>query len=103
MDMIVDRLSAIENAATRMIDSASLEKDQLKEQFQTKTEQFDARIDRKTQQKLKSLQEELDARMADELSGLKRDTEHAIRMMEKDYETNHEKLAGEILQKMLKE
>ncbi|MCI5996541.1 MAG: hypothetical protein MRZ45_11455 [Blautia sp.] len=103
MDMIVDRLSAIENAATRMIDSASLEKDQLKEQFQTKTEQFDARIDRETQQKLKSLQEELDARMADELSGLKRDTEHAIRMMEKDYETNHEKLAGEILQKMLKE
>ena len=103
MDMIVDRLSAIENAATRMIDSASLEKDQLKEQFQTKTEQFDARIERKTQQKLKSLQEELDARMADELSGLKRDTEHAIRMMEKDYETNHEKLAGEILQKMLKE
>lgn len=103
MDMIVDRLSAIENAATRMIDSASLEKDQLKEQFQTKTEQFDARIDRETQQKLKSLQEELDARMADELSGLKRDTEHAIRMMEKDYETNHEKLAEEILQKMLKE
>ena len=103
MDMIVDRLSAIENAATRMIDSASLEKDQLKEQFQTKTEQFDARIDRETQQKLKSLQEELDARMADELSGLKRDTEHAIRMMEKDYESNHEKLAGEILQIMLKE
>lgn len=103
MDMIVDRLSAIENAATRIIDSASLEKDQLKEQFQTKTEQFDARIDRETQQKLRVLQEELDARMADELSGLKRDTEHAIRMMEKDYETNHEKLAGEILQKMIKE
>lgn len=103
MDMIVDRLSAIENAATRMIDSASLEKDQLKEQFQTKTEQFDARIDRETQQKLKVLQEELDARMADELSGLKRDTEHAIRMMEQDYETNHEKLAGEIIQKMIKE
>lgn len=103
MDMIVDRLSAIENAATRIIDSASLEKDQLKEQFQAKTEQFDARIDRETQQKLRVLQEELDARMADELSGLKRDTEHAIRMMEKDYETNHEKLAGEILQKMIKE
>lgn len=102
MDMIVDRLSAIEESASRILDSAAEEKKRLEKQSQAKIAEYDARIDRETEEKLRELQKKLDARMTEELSGLKHDTEKAIHMMEQDYEANHKTLADQILQKMTK-
>ena len=102
MDMIVDRLSAIELSACRIVDSAMAEKKRLEQQSQAKMAEYDIQIDRETQEKLRALQEKLDARMTEELSQLKHDAEEAICMMEKDYEANHETLANQILQKMTK-
>lgn len=102
MDMIVDRLSAIELSACRIIESAAAEKKRLETQSQAKTAEYDARVDRETEEKLKALQQTLDARMTEELSRLKHDTEEALHAMEKDYETNHKVLADQILQKMTK-
>lgn len=94
MDMIVDRLSAIELSASRIMDAAAAEKKRLEEQLQAKITEYDAKVDRETEEKLKALQRKLDARMTEELSGLKRDTENAICMMEKDYEANHKTQIG---------
>ena len=102
MDMIVDRLSAIELSASRIVASAASEKKRLEQQAQEKMDEYDRQTDRETQEKLKELQKTLDAQMKDELSGLKHSTEEAIRGMEKDYDANHEALADQILQKMIK-
>lgn len=102
MDMIVDRLSAIERSASRIVDSAAAEKNRLEQQSRAQMAEYDQKIDRETKEKLKALQKELDARMTEELSGLKHNAEEAIRMMERDYEANHEALADGILQKMTK-
>lgn len=102
MDMIVDRLSAIERSASRIVDSAAAEKNRLEQQSRAQMAEYDQKIDRETKEKLKALQKELDARMTEELSGLKHNAEEAICMMERDYEANHEALADGILQKMTK-
>ena len=41
MDMIVDRLSAIEQSASRIMDSAAAEKKRLEEQTRVKIAEFD--------------------------------------------------------------
>lgn len=102
MDGIVDRLSGIELAATRIVDAAMLEKTKLQAQTQEYLKAYDARIDSETEQQLNELKETLDAQMNQELGRLKDDTAKMIAMIEMDYEANHEKLAEEILQKMIK-
>lgn len=102
MDMIVDRLSAIEQSASRIMDSAVAEKKRLEEQAQVKIAEFDAMIDQKTKDQLHTLQKELDAQMTEELSSLKQNTETSIYRMEADYEANHRALAAQILHKMTK-
>lgn len=102
MDMIVDRLSAIEQSASRIMDSAAAEKKRLEEQTRVKIAEFDAMIDQETKDKLHTLQKELDAQMTEELSSLKQNTETSICRMEADYEANHRALAAQILHKMTK-
>jgi len=102
MDMIVDRLSAIEQSASRIMDSAAAEKKRLEQQIRVKIAEYDAMIDRETKEKLHTLQKELDAQMTEELSSLKKNTETSICMMEADYEANHRALAAQILHRMTK-
>lgn len=102
MDMIVDRLSAIEQSASRIMDSAAAEKKRLEEQAQVKIAEYDAMIDRETKDKLHALQKVLDTQMTEELSSLKQNTETSIHMMEADYEANHRTLAEQILHRMTK-
>lgn len=101
MDMIVNRLSEIELAASRIMEAAALEKKDLEQQSQENIKAFDAKIDQETQEKLQKLKENLDAQMEQELLQLRRDTEKTIRKIESDYKANHQQLAWQLLQKMI--
>ena len=67
MDMIVNRLSEIELAASRIMEAAALEKKDLEQQSQENIKAFDAKIDQETKEKLQKLKENLDAQMEQEL------------------------------------
>lgn len=101
MDMIVDRLCGIETAATGILEAAALEKKDMEQQSLENLESYDAKIDQQTAKKLDKLNDALDAQMDKELDKLKSDTENLIQMIETDYETNHEKLAKQIFEKII--
>lgn len=102
MDAIIDRLAAIEQSAARLIDSAASEKKRLEKQFHAAIARYDAEVDRRTAEKQQALRKELDAQMTEELLQMKRETEKSLLMIKEDYEKNHETLAENILQKIIK-
>ncbi len=102
MDMIVDRLSEIEQAAIRIVDSASIEKKEMEAESKKRIDAYDVQIDSETAIQLKVLKETLDSQMQQELAQLKEDTDKTLHMIEMDYNANHEQLADEILKKMIK-
>ena len=103
MDLIVNRLAEIELAATRIIDAATLEKKELEKQSQEHIDAYDAKIDEETANKLRELKQKLDSQMTQELSALQSDTQKTIKMIEADYDANHETMASQILQHMIEE
>lgn len=101
MDIIVQKLSEIESAASSILEAANLEKKDMEQQSQINIKAYDQEIDQQTTETLHHLKETLDAQMEQELAKLAADTENAIQLMQTDYDENHEVLAGEILKKVL--
>lgn len=101
MDMIVDRLCGIETAATDIMEAAALEKKDMEKQSLENLKEYDEWRDQQTAEKLAKLQTALDAQMSKELNNLKANTEKVVQMIEADYDTNHAKLARELLQKVI--
>jgi len=103
MDLVINRLSEIEAAATRYMESANAEKKELEKQSKANIEAYDAEVDANTSKELQALKERLDAKMHTELAKLEEKTNHIITVIEEDYKMNHKKLAGNVFNKLIKE
>lgn len=102
MDQIISKLSEIETASVRIIDSATADAKKLDEQLKTKISSYDAEEDQKMADKLSDLRQKLSARMDQELQDLKQSTDIAIQNMLTIYEQQHEQLADKILQNLIR-
>ena len=102
MDQIISKLSEIETASVRIIDSAAADSKKLDEQLKEKISLYDAAEDQKMADTLSDLRRQLSARMDQELKDLKQSTDAAIQNMLTIYEQQHEQLADEILQNLIR-
>lgn len=102
MDQIISKLSEIETASVRIIDSATADAKKLDEQLKLKISSYDAAEDQKMADTLSDLRQKLSARMDQELQDLKQSTDNAIQNMLTIYEQQHEQLADKILQNLIR-
>ena len=87
MDLVIKRLSSIEEASAGIIEAAENEKKALEQQMRERIQAFDEEAEKATQEKLDQI----------------RSTEDSIQAIENDYNQNHEKLAAGLIAKMIEE
>ena len=102
MDNIFNKLTEIEIAASRILDSASNEKKMLDEQQEERFAEFDREMDEKTAAEVTRLRQELSSSMESELQKLKSSSEKAMDALEQYYQNNHEILAQKIYETIIR-
>ena len=85
MDLVIKRLSSIEEASAGIIEAAENEKKALEQQM------------------LDQIRSSLNEEMQKSLADLQKATEDSIQAIENDYNQNHEKLAAGLIAKMIEE
>lgn len=102
MDQIIEKLSEIEIAASRILDSAANQKKVLDEQQEQRIAAYDKAIEEATAKKVSKLQADLSSRLEKELEKLKQDKEHVSASLESYYDENHDKISTEIYEKIIR-
>lgn len=102
MNQVIDKLSEIEVAATRILEGAAVQKKELERQYESKTAQYDRELERVTAQKIAGIQKRLGAELEAELSRVRNEAQHVLDEMERYYLSNHEALSREICEKIIR-
>ncbi|MDD3278620.1 MAG: hypothetical protein PHG16_07010 [Lachnospiraceae bacterium] len=102
MDQIIEKLSEIEIAASRILDSAANQKKNLDAQQEQRIAAYDREIESATAKKVSELQSALSSRLETELQKLRSDKEHNSASLESYYDKNHDALSTEIYEKIIR-
>ncbi|MEE0955440.1 MAG: hypothetical protein U0L49_06425 [Eubacterium sp.] len=102
MDTILDKLTAIETAAGRIMDAAESEKKELDAEYKKKRAAFDAEVDRETDSKLKDLEDQLTKERNSHLEVLRQDAGQRLDRLDRIYSSDHTHLAEEIFRQVTK-
>ena len=97
MDSIVNRLTEIEDAAAAIVQHADAQKDALDREFDEKRKSFDAELEKKTQERIDAIQNDLEkdtSRLLDRQNG---SSDAAIEALRREYDERHTEYAREIL------
>lgn len=103
MDLVIKRLSSIEEASAGIIEAVENEKKALEQQMRERIQAFDEEAEKATQEKLDQIRSSLNEEMQKSLADLQKATEDSIQAIENDYNQNHEKLAAGLIAKMIEE
>ena len=102
MDTVISKLTEIETAASRILDSAANQKKLLDQQLEEQIASYDQQIDKQTADEIASLQETLSASRDSELQKLKHSSEEALQSLENYYRDHHETLAAQIYENIIR-
>lgn len=102
MEPIIDKLSEIETAASRIMESAVNETRIQDRKAEEQTAQFDAQVEAATQKKLESLRADLQKRSERELENLKTTMERSLSSMDRYFQENHGQITDEIYHKIIR-
>lgn len=102
MEPIIDKLSEIETAASRIMESAVNETKNQDKEAEKQTAEFDAQVEAATQKKLEDLRLNLQQESEKELEHLKTAMEHTMSAMEHYYQDNHQKITDKIFHKIIR-
>ena len=102
MDTVINKLSEIEVAASRILEGAANQKKVLDQQQEEQIAEYDQQIDKETAAEIARLQQELSVSMDSELQKLKQSSEHALQSLETYYIENHETLVEQIYEKIIR-
>lgn len=102
MEPIIDKLSEIETAASRIMESAVNETRIQDQKAEERTARFDAQVEAATQKKLKNLRADLQKKSEKELENLKLSMEHSLTSMEHYFQEHHEQITDELYQKIIR-
>ena len=102
MEPIIDKLSEIETAASRIMESAVNETRIQDQKGEERTARFDAQVEAATQKKLENLRADLQKKSEKELENLKLSMEHSLTSMEHYFQEHHEQITDELYQKIIR-
>lgn len=102
MDEVLNKLSAIETAASRIMEGAELQKKALDQQQEARIAGFDRQMEAGAESELEKLRKELSKSVQKDLENMKKNAEASLAEMERDYEQNHEQLASRIYEKIIR-
>lgn len=102
MEPIIDKLSEIETAASRIMDSAVSETRIQDKKAEERTAAFDAQVETATQEKLEALRANLQQQSEQELERLKTSMEKTLQAMDKHFLENHEAITSDIYHKIIR-
>lgn len=101
MNHLIDKLSAIENDATAIMDAAAAQKKDIAQEMEDRTTAFDNQLEADTTAKIHDLKAKMEIDMQAKLSKQKSDAERVLAMMEESYEAHHENYARELFDAMI--
>ncbi len=84
MDLVIKRLSSIEEASAGIIEAAENEKKALEQQMRERIQAFDEEAEKATQEKLDQIRSSLNEEMQKSLADLQKATEDSIQAIEND-------------------
>ena len=102
MEPIIDKLSEIETAASRIMEYAVNETRIQDQKAEERTARFDAQVEAATQKKLENLRADLQKKSEKELENLKLSMEHSLTSMEHYFQEHHEQITDELYQKIIR-
>lgn len=102
MDQIIDKLSEIEIAASRILESAANQKKILDQQQEERIAAYDRELEASTARQVAKLQSQLSAQLNQELSQLRGDAEKNLKELDCYYEKNHNAVSTEIYEKIIR-
>lgn len=101
METVIKKLSEIEIAAKRILEEANSQLQELSEQMQKKTTEFDAQTAQNTEQKLSELRQQLKTQTDASLSKLKTDADRITTSLNNYYSESHDKISDMIYKKII--
>ncbi len=102
MDMIIERLSEIEQTAGSIVDGTAARKKALAEEMAEKTAAFDEALEKETAAKIEAIQKEKEADLNELLSKQTADSEAFLKQLEETYEDHHREYVQALFRKMVK-
>lgn len=102
MEQIIEKLSEIETAASRIMESAAEEKRLMDQQQQERIAACDAQIEAATQKKLEELRASLKKQSDSQLEQLRTNMEETLRRMDDVYKRDHDRITDEIFHKIIR-
>lgn len=100
MDTILDKLTAIETAAGRIMDAAENDKQELEAEYKKKHAAFDAKVDAETESRLKDLENQLAEERNSHLAVLRREADQRLARLDKIYKEDHTRLTEQIFRRI---
>lgn len=97
VDGMLEKLAQIEDTAVGIMESANEKKKELADEMDLKTKAFDNQLEKETKKKLEDIQEKFEKEKETELSKLKNDTVHALKVLDHKYEKEHKKWVDSIV------
>ena len=102
MDEILSKLSEIETAASRIMESAEMQKKALDQQHESRIAEFDRQVEAEAESKVEKLRKELAQSAQKDLNEMKKNAEASLAELEKEYAHNHEKMVSQIYEKIIR-
>lgn len=102
MDKILNKLTEIETAAGRIMDSVDADKKLLDQKYQKLQDEFDRQVDAETEARLLALKEDLSRDREEHLKGIRDAAKEELAHLDQLYQTGHEQLVDQLMQDILK-
>lgn len=102
MNTMLEKLMEIETVANKTVEAVAVKKQELARQLEEKKKSFDEQMETDTQQMLVKLRRQLELQKSEELKEMQTKACRANEELEHYYAENHERLAEEIFEKIIK-
>lgn len=101
MDAIMEKLAEIETTAEAIVERAEARKYEVEKEIQQKRDEFDQKLDEKTQAELARIRQDAEDKMNRIMEEQRLKNRTTIDNLKREYEENHTEYAKEILQCIL--
>lgn len=102
MESVINKLTEIENAASRILEGAANQKRLLDQQQEERIAAFDRELEAGTAEKIEAIRSSLTAQTDAELERLRKDAKEELERLENDYSRNHDALSTQICEKLIR-
>ncbi len=100
MNDIITRLSNIEDAASSIVEEANVKKKDIQAEMDSLREEWEQNLEQETQDRILSLQKEMEAATRKKLDDLRMASEKTLALLQASYEENHTRIVQELLEKI---